>query len=294
MRAQRFVLACPVAIIALWASPASAQPYGWGAREPEPRYVRPFRPWDDAPPVWRERAAPPSWSEDRGWASPGRDRVWREDLDEPSRRLPPHATPFAPYERPRAGEEPPSASLRDGGPRPPIAPQSPQIVPFNGPWAPGTVVIDTSGRQLLLVTSQRAALRYPISVGRDGFQWTGTEKISRIAEWPDWHPPVDMRKRDPALPEKMTGGIRNPLGAMALYLGNTLYRIHGTNDARTVGHASSSGCFRMLNGHVVDLAQRVKVGSTVVVVERLPRGTIDQRWREPPVSYDRPRSRFFE
>jgi len=114
------------------------------------------------------------------------------------------------------------------------------------------------------------ALRYPISVGREGFSWTGAESISRKAEWPDWHPPEEMRWRDPRLPEKMTGGIKNPLGAMALYLGSSLYRIHGTNDATSIGRAASSGCFRMLNGHVVDLAARVDVGTSVQVVHRLP------------------------
>ena len=131
-------------------------------------------------------------------------------------------------------------------------------------------MIDTQKRQLLLVTSADTALRYPISVGREGFSWTGTEKISRIADWPDWHPPAEMRQREPHLPEKMLGGIRNPLGAKALYLGNSLYHIHGTNDASTIGRASSSGCFRMLNGHVVDLGSRVSVGATVVVVNRMP------------------------
>jgi lipoprotein-anchoring transpeptidase ErfK/SrfK len=110
------------------------------------------------------------------------------------------------------------------------------------------------------------ALSYPVSVGREGFSWTGTEKITRVANWPDWHPPAEMRQRDPRLPEKMTGGVRNPLGAKALYLGNTLYRIHGTSDAKSIGRAASSGCFRMHNKHVVDLAGRVGVGTKVVVI----------------------------
>ena len=131
-------------------------------------------------------------------------------------------------------------------------------------------MIETRGKQLFFVKSSTEAYRYPISVGRDGFTWNGTEKISRIAEWPDWHPPAEMRERDPNLPVKMTGGLRNPLGAKAIYLGNTLYRIHGTNDAKTIGQAASSGCFRMLNGHVTDLAERVQVGGSVTVVERLP------------------------
>ncbi len=141
---------------------------------------------------------------------------------------------------------------------------------FPNSYAAGSIVIDHQGRQLFLIQSSGTALRYPISVGREGFNWNGTEKISRVAEWPDWHPPEEMRERDPSLPEKMTGGIRNPLGAKALYLGNTLYRIHGTNDAKSIGRAASSGCFRMLNGHVVDLASRVGVGTPVTVVRRLP------------------------
>lgn len=157
----------------------------------------------------------------------------------------------------------------DGGGRPDISPMSPRPVSVSTGQSSGTIVIDTRGRQLLLVTSSDTALRYPISVGRDGFTWTGTERIARVADWPDWHPPEEMRQRDPRLPEKMLGGIRNPLGVKALYLGNSLYRIHGTNDARTIGYAASSGCFRMLNGHVVDLSRRVGVGTKVVVVSHL-------------------------
>jgi len=104
---------------------------------------------------------------------------------------------------------------------------------------------------------------------RAGVRGRVTERISRIADWPDWHPPAEMRQRQPYLPVKMTGGVYNPLGAKALYLGNSLYRIHGTDDARTIGRATSSGCFRMTNGHVTDLARRVGVGTTVVVVNRL-------------------------
>ena len=107
-------------------------------------------------------------------------------------------------------------------------------------------------------------------MGRDGFRWTGTETISRKHAWPDWHPPEEMRQRDPKLPEKMTGGVRNPLGAMALYLGTTLYRIHGTNDAKSIGQAQSSGCFRMMNAAVLHLAELAEIGTTVAVVSSLP------------------------
>ena len=154
----------------------------------------------------------------------------------------------------------------EGGPRPDIDPQAPSRVRYASSHAAGTIVVDTAARRLYLVESATSALSYPVSVGREGFTWTGTEKISRVANWPDWHPPAEMRERDPRLPTKMTGGIRNPLGAKALYLGNTLYRIHGTSDARSIGRASSSGCFRMHNRHVVDLARRVGVGTRVVVV----------------------------
>ena len=181
----------------------------------------------------------------------------------------------APRER-EAIERPPPMNLNappailDGGPRPPVSPELPERIVFSSSYAPGTIVIDTSARHLYLVQSPEAALVYPVSVGREGFTWTGTETISRIASWPDWHPPAEMRERDPRLPEKMTGGVRNPLGAKALYLGSTLYRNHGTDNERTIWRASSSGCFRMTNGHVVDLASRVSTGTTVIVLDKLP------------------------
>lgn len=164
----------------------------------------------------------------------------------------------------------PGPKLLDGGGRPSISPTSPQTVSFPSGYAPGTIVIDTAGRRLYLVRSKVEAYRYPISVGREGFSWTGVERISRVADWPDWHPPKEMRERDQSLPEKMTGGVRNPLGAKAMYLGSSLYRIHGTNSAQTIGRANSSGCFRMMNGHVIDLSRRVGVGTRVVVLRGLP------------------------
>lgn len=161
---------------------------------------------------------------------------------------------------------PSAPQVLEGGPRPAIDPQAPTEVRYNSGQPAGTIVVDTAARRLYLVKGPSTALSYPVSVGREGFTWTGTEKISRVASWPDWHPPAEMRQRDPRLPVKMTGGVRNPLGAKALYLGNTLYRIHGTSDARSIGRASSSGCFRMHNRHVVDLAGRVGIGTKVVVV----------------------------
>ena len=155
------------------------------------------------------------------------------------------------------------------GPRPVIRPLAPEKIVFPNEEEPGTILIDTEGRKLYLTLSAQQALVYPISVGRTGFTWTGTEKISRIAEWPDWYPPKEMRERDPRLPKKMPGGLRNPLGAVALFLGNSLYRIHGTNDPKTIGLAASSGCFRMLKEHALHLASLVAVGTTVKVLPHL-------------------------
>lgn len=160
----------------------------------------------------------------------------------------------------------PFPAIMDGGGRPAIAGRAPPIIAFYSNEKPGTILIDNSKRRLYLVLDADEAYEYPISVGRDGFTWTGTETISRVADWPDWHPPAEMRRRDPRLPEKMFGGIKNPLGVKALFLGNTLYRIHGTNDPKTIGYAASSGCFRMMNEHVVHLAALVGEGTVVKVM----------------------------
>ena len=172
----------------------------------------------------------------------------------------------------------------EGGPRPYISAQAPQTVPFRFSYPQNSIVVETSGRALYYVLGNGSAYRYPISVGRDGFTWKGNEKISRVAEWPDWHPPAEMRERDPKLPEVMTGGLRNPLGAKALYLGNSLYRIHGTNDAKSIGYAASSGCFRMMNYHVLHLASLAGVGTSVAVVERLGKGSLSQAPATLPTS----------
>jgi lipoprotein-anchoring transpeptidase ErfK/SrfK len=132
-------------------------------------------------------------------------------------------------------------------------------------YAPGTIVINTAERRLYLVLNDGQALRYGIGVGRDGFRWGGTHRITAKKEWPSWTPPAQMLRRRPDLPRHMAGGVENPLGARALYLGSTLYRIHGSNEPETIGQAVSSGCFRMTNEDVVDLYSRVSVGTTVVV-----------------------------
>jgi lipoprotein-anchoring transpeptidase ErfK/SrfK len=139
-------------------------------------------------------------------------------------------------------------------------------VMYQGNYAPGTIVINTGERRLYLVLSNGQALRYGIGVGRDGFRWGGVHRITAKKEWPDWTPPSQMLARRPDLPRHMRGGIENPLGARAMYLGSTLYRIHGSNEPETIGQAVSSGCFRMTNDDVTDLYSRVSVGTKVVVL----------------------------
>ncbi|HEX9213275.1 MAG TPA: L,D-transpeptidase, partial [Bradyrhizobium sp.] len=139
-------------------------------------------------------------------------------------------------------------------------------VNYAGTYAPGTIVVNTSERRLYLVLQNGQALRYGIGVGRDGFRWGGVHRITAKKEWPDWTPPSQMLARRPDLPRHMKGGIENPLGARAMYLGSTLYRIHGSNEPETIGQAVSSGCFRMTNDDVSDLYGRVSVGTTVVVL----------------------------
>jgi lipoprotein-anchoring transpeptidase ErfK/SrfK len=141
-----------------------------------------------------------------------------------------------------------------------------QVVAFSGSEAPGTLIIDTANTYLYYVLGGGRALRYGIGVGREGFTWSGVEAIARKAEWPDWIPPAEMVARQPYLPRWVAGGPGNPLGARALYLGNTAYRIHGTNQPSTIGGHVSSGCIRMLNEDVMDLYERVHVGTKVVVL----------------------------
>lgn len=142
----------------------------------------------------------------------------------------------------------------------------PTVVDYDGNQKPGTIVINTQTRYLYLVQNDGTARRYGVGVGKPGFEWAGTHKITRKAEWPDWRPPAEMRKRRPDLPVFMAGGPNNPLGARALYLGSTLYRIHGSNQPWTIGHAVSSGCIRMRNEDVTDLYERVGVGTKVIVM----------------------------
>jgi lipoprotein-anchoring transpeptidase ErfK/SrfK len=141
-----------------------------------------------------------------------------------------------------------------------------QIVAYNGSEAPGTIIIDTPNTFLYLVQPGGRAIRYGIGVGREGFTWSGTETVTRKSEWPDWTPPAEMISRQPYLARWMAGGEGNPLGARAMYLGNTVYRIHGTNSPSTIGKHVSSGCIRLLNEDVIDLYNRVNVGARIIVL----------------------------
>ena len=150
--------------------------------------------------------------------------------------------------------------------RPQASPIPRELVSFDTRYAPGTIVISTEERRLYYVTGRGEAIRYAVGVGRPGFEWSGTRAVTMKREWPDWRPPAEMLRRRPDLPRYMPGGLDNPLGARAMYLGGTLYRIHGSNEPETIGQAVSSGCIRMTNEDVVDLYNRVKVGTKVVVL----------------------------
>jgi lipoprotein-anchoring transpeptidase ErfK/SrfK len=141
-----------------------------------------------------------------------------------------------------------------------------ETVNYSGPHRPGTIVVNTQERRLYLVMDGGKALKYGVGVGRPGFSWGGSMTITRKAEWPSWTPPAQMLRRRPDLPRFMPGGPENPMGARAMYLGSSLFRIHGSNEPETIGQAVSSGCIRMLNEDVIDLYQRVRVGARVVVV----------------------------
>jgi lipoprotein-anchoring transpeptidase ErfK/SrfK len=141
-----------------------------------------------------------------------------------------------------------------------------QTVTFPAKYSPGTIVVNTTERRLYYVLGEGQALRYGIGVGRIGFSWAGIHHVTQKREWPDWTPPTQMLKRRPDLPKFMKGGPDNPLGARAIYLGSTLFRIHGSNEPETIGQAVSSGCFRMTNDDVVDLYSRVRVGAVVHVL----------------------------
>ncbi len=158
-----------------------------------------------------------------------------------------------------------SSSSNGDADRPLASPIPRETVAYDGPYAPGTIVISTGERRLYFVLPGRQALKYGVGVGRPGFTWAGMTHIANKREWPDWTPPAQMLRRRPDLPRHMEGGIDNPLGARAMYLAGTLYRIHGSNEPDTIGQAVSSGCIRMTNDDVVDLYGRASVGARVIV-----------------------------
>ncbi len=158
-----------------------------------------------------------------------------------------------------------------------------QVVSYPTREAPGTVIVDTPNTYLYYVLGNGKALRYGIGVGREGFTWAGVKTVERKAEWPDWHPPAEMIARQPYLPRFMAGGPGNPLGARAMYIGGTVYRIHGTNAPNTIGKRVSSGCIRLTNDDVADLYSRVNVGTKVVVMPM--RGVPAEVTRAPATSY---------
>jgi lipoprotein-anchoring transpeptidase ErfK/SrfK len=159
---------------------------------------------------------------------------------------------------------PPAVDNYDQAPA--AAPIPREMVDYDGPYSPGSIVINTGERRLYFVLPGHQAVKYAIGVGRPGFEWAGVSHIANKREWPDWTPPQEMLKRRPDLPRHMEGGIDNPLGARAMYIAGTLYRIHGSNEPDTIGEAVSSGCIRMTNDDVTDLYDRAKVGATVVVL----------------------------
>ena len=161
---------------------------------------------------------------------------------------------------------PPEDQPETGTPKELPANLKKQLVEYQTQQPAGTIIVDTPNTYLYLVLGHGKAMRYGIGVGREGFTWAGTERVSRMKEWPDWFPPAEMIERQPYLPRMMAGGPGNPLGARALYLGHTLYRIHGTNQPSTIGQTVSSGCIRLLNEDIEDLFSRVQVGTRVVVL----------------------------
>jgi lipoprotein-anchoring transpeptidase ErfK/SrfK len=190
----------------------------------------------------------------------------------PQPRVQTYADPFGEPEPVQVRPERRRMAALPAGPQDVVALREPspeyrrQSVAYDGAEAPGTIVIDTPTRFLYLVEGEGRAMRYGIGVGRPGFTWSGMKTITAKKEWPDWTPPPEMRKRRPDLPHHMVGGPENPLGARAMYLGSTLYRIHGTNEPHTIGQNVSSGCIRMMNEDVVDLYERVRVGTRVKVI----------------------------
>jgi lipoprotein-anchoring transpeptidase ErfK/SrfK len=250
--------------VAQYYPPPPVQPYSnrqlpppvqYGGRGIYPQDAEPYAP----PPAYPNGNPPPAYGAVAPY--PGQDDSPRPPMS------------IGPEQRGAIAALPPDYQP-ETGPLQALPPQFRRtMIEFRTKEPAGTIIIDTPNTYLYLVLGNGKAMRYGIGVGREGFTWAGTERISRMAEWPDWHPPPEMIDRQPYLPRFMAGGESNPLGARALYLGKTLYRIHGTNQPSTIGTFVSSGCIRLTNEDVSDLYSRVQVGTRVVVMPGTPPDT---------------------
>jgi lipoprotein-anchoring transpeptidase ErfK/SrfK len=278
-------MAGPLQIFSPYAAPPPAEP-GYAAsptaasdssQQPNYAYVPPQQHDAAAPAAYATTQFTPGRSypaSSQGYAPPPRGgRGFLQDIFGGPRIPAPASQVFAPatpdYAAPQSASIEPSSAQPGPGDASsyPIDPQFlPQTVDYQTDEKAGTIVIDTPNKFLYLVQDDGKALRYGIGVGRPGFTWSGVKEITAKKEWPDWRPPDDMLQRRPDLPRFMPGGADNPLGARAMYLGSTLYRIHGSNEPWTIGTNVSSGCIRMRNEDVTDLYNRVKVGTKVVVI----------------------------
>jgi len=258
MKKFRFLAVFPLALPLIAAAPASAEPLrivpnsGYATAQPAPAPVR-YASAQNNP------------------LGGGLLEALFGGLNQPQaapRYQQPAAQPADAYGRATSYQPGEPAGYSYGQPtRPGIDPRFlPQTVSYRGKEKPGTIIINTNERMLYLVEPGGTARRYGIGVGRPGFTWSGVKQISAKREWPEWRPPSQMLQRRPDLPRYMKGGPENPLGARAMYLGSSLYRIHGSNEPWTIGQAVSSGCIRMRNQDVIDLYQRVKVGTRVIVI----------------------------
>jgi len=272
--------------VALAAVPAAAQsgpyPYFRGAPPVDggaPGHILPYP--DEA----EAALPPPAFAYGHQSAAPPLPDALRPPREVGGKPTAPAAAPSAPGATPPvpAGTAalPPEDQPELGNPKELPANLRRQIVNFPTREPAGTIIIDTPSTYLYLILGHGQAIRYGIGVGREGFTWAGIQRISRMKEWPDWFPPAEMIERQPYLPRMMAGGPGNPLGARALYLGHTLYRIHGTNQPSTIGKFVSSGCIRLLNSDIEDLYSRVQVGSRVIVLPAKPPETASNAGTNP-------------
>jgi lipoprotein-anchoring transpeptidase ErfK/SrfK len=245
-------------LLLLLLSCAHSHAQGWAYAEPPPQAAAPTQSRGLFGVLFNGNGAQP---QPQAYAQPYAPRY--HAVQPRAQNQPPNYTYFPAEQEPQSRVRAPrvSASASEGF----SEKFSPQTVNYSGPHNAGTIIIDTGAKYLYFVLGNGEARRYGVGVGREGFQWRGVKNITRKAEWPDWRPPPEMLKRRPDLPRFMAGGLENPLGARAMYLGSSMYRIHGTNEPHTIGHNVSSGCFRMRNQDVEDLYSRVRVGTRVVV-----------------------------